>query len=128
MKDAMTASEYRSMKGKKPSKYKNKKCEMLGFNFDSKKEAHRYLELHTMKMAGQITDLRLQVKFELLPAQYENGKCIEKSCHYVADFTYQTPEGLEVEDVKSEATRKLPLYILKRKLMLFIQGIKIKEV
>lgn len=128
MKEKITAAEYKSMKARKPNKYKNEKCEMLGFNFDSKKEANRYLELHTMKMAGQITDIRMQVKFELLPAQYENGKCIEKSCHYVADFTYKTSDGLVVEDVKSDVSRKLPAYILKRKLMLFIQGIKINEI
>ena len=83
-------------------KYKNKKVEVDGIEFDSKKESRRYWELKLLQQAGKITDLQLQREFELIPAQYEtferygkNGKrlqdgkrCIEKSCTYTADFCY----------------------------------------
>ena len=121
-------------------KYGNKKASVDGVFFDSKKEARRYAELKMLLKAGVITDLKLQEAFELIPAQYEsvvrygkNGKrladgkkCVEKSCVYKADFTYYDQAGqLVVEDTKGMRTKD---YIIKRKLMLYIHGIKIKEI
>jgi MoaA/NifB/PqqE/SkfB family radical SAM enzyme len=97
--------------------------------------------LKLLEKAGQISELRRQVPFELIPAQYEtierygirgqrlkDGKrCIEKSVVYNADFVYTENGKTVVEDTKSEAT-KTKDYILKRKMMLFFHGIKIREV
>jgi hypothetical protein len=99
-------------------KYRNKKVTFDGYTFDSLKEYRRYIELKLLQKAGEISDLKLQVKFELTI----NGL---KICSYIADFTYTQAGDKVVEDVKGVKTRE---YILKKKLMLAIHGIKIKEV
>lgn len=108
-------------KEKKKSKYGNKKVILDEFEFDSKKEANRYFELKVLMLAGEITDLQLQVeyKFEI------DGK---KIASYIADFVYKKKEVTIVEDVKSTATRKIAVYRLKKKLMKVINNIEIKEV
>ena len=99
--------------------------------YDSKKEKYRADELKLLQKAGHISSLKEQVRFELIPSQYTiiNGKkkCIEQSCFYIADFTYIENGFLIVEDVKSPITRSNPVYIIKRKLMLHVHGIKIRE-
>ena len=108
------------------SKYGNKKVVVNGIEFDSKREARRYLDLRAMEIAGQIQHLRRQVPFELIPAQRIDGKVVERSCDYVADFTYYDKDGwYVVEDTKGMKTRD---YIIKRKLMLYIHKIRIREV
>ena len=122
-------------------KYHSKKTAIDGITFDSRKEAERYSELKLLERCGAISNLELQKVYELIPAQYElyerygkNGnrikdgkKCIEKSCVYKADFVYIDNETGQqvVEDVKGFRTKE---YKIKKKLMLYIHGIKIKEV
>lgn len=123
-------------------KYGNKKITLDGITFDSRKEANRYRELKLLEKAGKISHLRLQVKFILIPAQYEQskekyqrgakkglykrGKLLERECAYIADFVYIDADGKKiVEDTKGMRTKD---YIIKRKLMLHKYGIKIKEV
>lgn len=48
------------------TKYNNKKITVDGQIFDSKKEANRYKELRLLEKAGEIKDLRTQVKFKLM--------------------------------------------------------------
>ena len=120
------------------NKYHSKKVEFDGIVFDSKKEAKRFAELSLLEKAGTIQDLQRQVKFILIPAQREpdtvgarggikKGKTIEKECAYIADFVYKdlTLNETVVEDTKGFRTKD---YLLKRKMMLFFHGIKIKEV
>ena len=107
------------------SKYRNKKIVVNGITFDSKKEARRYTELLLLERAGAIQELRRQVKFELIPSQRYDGKVVERPCSYVADFVYRENGNLIVEDTKGLKTRD---YIIKRKLMLYLCGIKIREV
>lgn len=126
------------------SKYSNQKAVRNGAVFDSRREARRYSELRLLERAGAITDLQKQVEFELIPAQYETvptGEfykrgtkkgtpkmkqvCIEQSVKYIADFVYQENGKTVVEDAKGFRTEK---YIIKRKLMLYVHGIRIKEV
>ena len=108
------------------SKYRAKKTEVDGIVFDSKKEAKRYQELILLEKAGVISDLQTQVKFVLIPAQRINGKVVERECSYVADFVYLDEGGKKVvEDTKGFRTAD---YIIKRKLMLYVHGIKIVEV
>lgn len=121
------------------SKYNSKKTTIDGETFDSKKEAQRWQELRLMEKCGQIHDLRRQVPFVLIPAQYEtyprwskktgnrikDGRhCIEHECVYVADFVYCKGGSRIVEDSKGVRTAD---YIIKRKLMLYIHGIRIVE-
>lgn len=118
------------------SKYRSKKITQNGITFDSHKEYRRFCELSLLERAGQITDLERQVKFVLIPAQYEpdtigvrggvkRGKLLEREVSYVADFVYTQDGKQVVEDTKGFRTTD---YIIKRKLMLYIHGIKVREV
>lgn len=110
------------------SKYGAKKVTYDGKTFDSQKEAQRYAELRLLERGKVIKDLKCQVGFVLIPAQRdESGKVIERAVTYVADFVYtdcNTGEQV-VEDTKGFKTKE---YILKRKMMLYFHGIRIKEV
>lgn len=112
------------------SKYHNRKTARVIDGkralFDSQREAHRWDELVLLQRAGKISDLERQVRFRLIPAQYDHaGKLIEKPCDYIADFVYRQDGRVVVEDAKG---RKTDAYIIKRKLMLRVFGIKIVEV
>lgn len=122
------------------SKYHARKVTRGGRTFDSAKEARRFSELSILQRAGEITDLRCQVKYILIPAQREpdtvgkrggtiKGKLLERECAYIADFVYKQ-NGVEiVEDVKGyRDSTAYALFTIKRKLMLWVHGIKIKEV
>ena len=123
------------------AKYGNRKVVREGITFDSLKEYRRFCELSLLEKAGQITNLQRQVKYVLIPQQreftneiYERGKkkgcfkpgrILERECSYIADFQYIENGKTVVEDVKGMRTKE---YIIKRKLMLYRHGIKIKEV
>lgn len=92
----------------------------------------------TLQRAGEISDLRLQVPYELLPAVYETvekqlktktklvQRCVQRAVHYVADFVYKDKDGNEViEDSKGMRTKE---YILKKKMMRALLGKQINEV
>jgi hypothetical protein len=105
---------------KKQAKYKNEKVEYGGRTFDSRREAERAKELELWQKLGIISDLKYQVRFEVIPKQ---GK--RRAAHYVADFTYMDNGRLVVEDTKGVRTRD---FVLKSKLMLQVHKIAIKEV
>jgi len=107
------------------AKYGNRKVIHDGIEFDSMKEAHRYCELKLMQRAGVISDLRMQVKYDLIPSQCIDGKVVERPVSYIADFVYKQNGQKVVEDTKGYKT---PEYIIKRKLMLYVHGIRIREV
>lgn len=107
------------------NKYRSKKISRNGMVFDSQKEYGRYCELRLLERAGKIQDLQRQVKYELIPSQKVDGKVVERACNYVADFVYLEGQKLVVEDTKGFKTKD---YIIKRKLMLYVHGIRIKEV
>lgn len=98
-----------------------------GMTFDSKKELLRYSELKLLEKNGMISGLERQVPFELIPKQVENGRVVERAVKYIADFTYYENGKFVVEDVKSSATRT-DVYKIKKKLMLSVHGVRIKEV
>ena len=107
------------------NKYSNKKCRCAsGHIHDSKKEAKRCNELTILERAGIIQDLRQQVKFVLIPSQKIGGKVVERECSYYADFVYSEGGRQIVEDTKGVKTKD---FIIKRKLMLYVHGIKIVE-
>ena len=128
----------KSFRRSKKNKYNAHSVEYDGLNFDSQREALRYRELCFLENDGIITNLERQVKYVLIPAQREpatvgarggikQGKLIEKECSYIADFVYTVVETGEtvVEDTKGFRTKD---YVIKRKLMLFVYGIRIKEI
>lgn len=105
---------------------KNKYHAQKSGGYDSRKEHRRALELKMLERAGHISHLREQVKFELIPRQCdENGHVIERAAHYIADFVYRDQNNnTVVEDTKGMRT---DVYRLKKKLMLYIHGIRITE-
>lgn len=123
------------------NKYHNRKVSYEGVEYDSAREMRRYLQLKADQENGLITDLKRQVPFQLIPAQYgpsegiflrgprkgepKPGKLMEKACIYLADFTYYKNGELIVEDAKGVRTKE---YVIKRKLMLYFHGISIKEI
>lgn len=122
---------------KEPNKYHSEKVTVDGETFDSRKEARRWQELRLLQKAGQISELRRQVKFVLIPTQRgpeeigpkggrKPGKLLEKECSYIADHVFLDQEGkVHVEDTKGVRTEA---YRIKKKLMLFVHGIIIEEV
>lgn len=121
-------------------KYGNSKTVFKGVEYDSKRERDRHIFLLDAERRGIISDLRRQVTFHLLPAQYETVEkqlktktkevsvCVERAVDYIADFTYMKDGQLVVEDTKIAKKLLPPEYVLKRKMMLYFHGIKIKEV
>jgi hypothetical protein len=140
----------RQRKYRKQTKLNNTSIVIDGIEFDSKKEGKRYCELKLLQRAGQISGLECQKKYELIPAQYETVEtgeyykvgerkgqpktkqvCIEQSVVYIADFVYQQDGQTVVEDVKGyrdPSSATYAKFVLKRKMMLWIHGIRIKEV
>ena len=99
------------------NKYGNKKIKIDGITFDSKKEGSRFFDLKMLQKAGEISDLELQPKFEIIPQVKWNGKTLCKRS-YIADFLYKQNGLTIVEDVKSSFTAKNAVYTLKRQLFL----------
>ena len=118
----MTAAEYRekvsgvkkNFTTAKESKYHAKKVEIEGVQFDSKKEAQGWVRLQNLQRMGVISELQRQVRFELVPKQKD-----ERAVYYVADYVFKEGDKLVVADCKSSMTKKLPSYIIKRKLFKF---------
>lgn len=118
------------------AKYHNRKITRDGVTFDSRKEYRRYEELLLLQQAGEIANLKRQVKFVLIPTQREpsqigsrggvkKGRLLEHECSYIADFVYTENGKTVVEDTKGMKTKD---YIIKRKLMLYVHNIRIREV
>ncbi|MFD1556012.1 DUF1064 domain-containing protein [Paraburkholderia silviterrae] len=117
-------------KPRKAPKYRNSKCEHNGIKFDSEKERSRWFHLIQLQAAGRIRDLQLQVPFVLTERKRRDDGTWERASKYVADFVYiDVATGKQVvEDVKSIATRKNRTYVQKRKQMLAVHDITIKEI
>lgn len=132
----MAGNKYGAKKIKDPA---------TGYEFDSKKEFIRWCELRLLERAGKIQDLQRQVKFELIPSQRKEstevykagpqkglpkpGEVIEKPCTYIADFVYIEDGKKIVEDTKGcKKGAAYDLFVIKRKLMLWIHGIRVREV
>jgi hypothetical protein len=123
------------------NKYHAKKITVDGETFDSQKEYQRWCQLRMLQKAGEIEGLQRQVTYTLIPEQREQskdvfrrgvkagqpkpGKVLEKPVTYKADFVYFEIGREVVEDVKGFKTKD---YIIKRKLMLHIHNIRIKEI
>lgn len=96
------------------NKYRNKKTTTNGIKFDSKKEASRYLVLLSAERAGIISNLELQVPFDLIPKMKHGERTLRKII-YKADFMYSEGDKVVVEDVKGMETQ-----VFKIKMRLFI--------
>lgn len=122
------------------TKYKSKSIIIDGIVFQSKKEGRRWTELRMLERVGEITNLHRQVPFILIPeqrlpgtetyksgprkGQVKPGPVLERKVTYIADFMYEQNGKVVVEDTKGMRTKE---YVIKRKLMLYKYGIRIKE-
>ena len=120
------------------NKYHNRVIKIGSERFHSMKELRRWNELLLLAENGVISDPQREVKFVLIPAQREEetvtprgktrpGKVIERELCYYADFCYYTQDDgkFHVEDAKGMKTE---VYKIKKKLMLYIHGIRIEEI
>ena len=131
------AKQVQQPKPSKQSKYHAEKVETTledgtPFTFASRKEYQRYQHLLMLKRCGEISDLRVQVKYQLVPSQkLSDGKRM-RGIDYIADFVYRDKDGNErVEDVKGyrdSASAAYRVFKLKAKLMKFFHNIEIAEV
>lgn len=122
----MTVDEFRALSAAPAASQKRSKYGAVkSGGYDSVKEHRRANQLKLMQRAGLISNLREQVKYVLIPTQRDpQGNLLEKECSYYADFVYDKDGITVVEDTKGFRT---PEYRLKRKLMLHVHGISIKE-
>lgn len=130
----------RGFKREKGKKYNNTKVEYDGIKFDSKKEMQRYIVLKDAENSGVISNLELQVKYELIPAVKEEyiehlktkdkvkTRTLQLPITYTCDFQYLKDGVLIVEDVKASPKMLPKEFVLKEKMMFALKGIKIKKV
>lgn len=122
------------------AKYNAKRLETPFGAFDSKREYLRWCELQNMEADGTISKLERQKVMQLIPSQrMSDGTCL-RGIKYVADFFYydNLARVYVVEDVKPNKNGKVPEaykktaawkeYMIKKKLLLYTQGIEIREV
>ena len=130
----------RGFKREKGKKYNNTKVEYNGIKFDSKKEMQRYLVLKDAEDKGMISDLRLQVKYELIPSIKEEyiehlktkdkvkTRTLQLPITYTCDFQYTKNGELVIEDVKASPKMLPKEFTLKEKLLFWRYGIKIRKI
>ena len=118
-------------------KFNNKKMSTPDGEFDSKGEWERWLFLKEAEKNGQISNLRRQVKYTLIPTQYrteivhlktkdkEVQRVAEREITYTADFVYENGAEIVVEDFKGFPNDRWPL---KKAMMLYFHGVAIREV
>ena len=119
------------------TKYGNKKVTFGNETFDSKGEWQRWIFLKEAERSGQISDLRRQVKFTLIPTQYKTievklktktrieQRVATREVTYSADFVYCKDGAMVVEDFKGMPNDRWPI---KKALMLSVHGIDVREV
>lgn len=117
----------------KRSKYHNETVTVDGIRYDSKNEMLRHNFLKMMEQAGEISNLRYHVKYELIPAITEDvvvhlktkdkivTKTVQTAIFYECDFVYTiSSNGEEVyEDFKGVET---DVFKLKKKLFFWRYG------
>jgi hypothetical protein len=105
------------------NRYFAKKVVVDDILFDSIGQSQRYGELKILQAGGKIKNLVCEPAYSI----DINGHHI---CIFSPDFKYtDVTTGQEVvEDFKSPATAKDPVYRLKKKLLRACHGIEVKEV
>ena len=127
-------------------KYGNHKIKNAYGTYDSQLELSRFIFLSNREKEGEITNLRRQVEYLLIPAQYgteikhlktkdkEVRVLLERSCSYIADFVYERNGETIVEDCTGEDKkykgrtflRLTADFNIKKKLILWVHHIQIK--
>ena len=122
------------------NKYNNKKVFIDGIKFDSRKEGERYKVLRQYEQNKTISDLNLQVKYELIPSIKESHieqlktkqktiyKTVQLAINYICDFSYIKGNEIVLEDVKASPKMLDKVYLIKEKLMRWRYGIRIRRI
>ena len=128
------------IKRKKGSKYNNKTVVYNGIKFVSKKEGQRYLFLKKAEEDGRISELKTQVKFELIPPIKEEYiehlktkdktrvRTLQLAINYISDFTYIKDGLMVIEDVKASPKVIPSDFKLKEKMFFWKYGNRIRRV
>ena len=121
-------------------KYGNNKIKNTFGVFDSELEWGRYLFLSNRQKEGEISGLRRQVEYLLIPAQYgteirrlktkdkEVRVMLERPCSYIADFVYERNGKTIVEDCKGAKAIITETAKIKKKLLLWVHGIELRYI
>jgi len=119
--EQLSREQFRTLSAKpKRSKFGAVRTTVDGITFASKLEAARWGQLKLLERAGEIRQLRRQVRHQLI------GYTGEPVCAYVSDFDYVTRFGLPVtEDTKGVIT---PVFRIKSKLFAQQMGREIQIV
>lgn len=133
---AAAEAKAKAEKPKKGNKLHAEKVDMTMpdgtlMHFDSKREARRYMDLWLMQRSGEISNLRTQVKYPLLPKQVRSDGAKERAIDYVADFVYEKDGETVVEDSKgfrNTSSAAYRVFVMKRKMMLYFHGVTVREV
>ena len=96
---------------------------MDGIVFDSRMEMLRYADLKLLEKAGEIRELSIQPKYELLEGFVRRGKNY-LPIHYIGDFLYYDVKKKRkvVEDVKGVETE---VFKIKQKLFAYRHNIEL---
>jgi hypothetical protein len=86
------------------AKYRNRKVDYDGKQFDSGAECQRYIELTILLAAGIISELECQTVYEILPAFVDAVGKRFPAAHYTPDFRYHENGKVICEDVKGMVT------------------------
>lgn len=113
----------------RPNKFRSRPVHYHGETFDSHLEFDRYLDLKCKEIRGEVSQIRRQVRFKIIPRQTREehvhlktktkvvDRTVELASYYTCDYLYREGDCIIIEDVKSSYTRTLPDYVLRRKLM-----------
>lgn len=130
----------RTIKRKKGERYNHTKVDIDGLKFDSKKEYERYLFLKDAQERGEISNLRTQVKFELIPSVTEEyvvhlktkdkvkTRTLQLPITWTSDFCYIKDGEEVVEDVKASKMLLSDRFVIKEKLFFWKYRKRIKLV
>ena len=99
---------------------RNKYGAVRSGGYASKHEYYVASKLKVLEYGGIIWNLQEQVRFTLL-----EGRDKIRSIVYIADFVYSDKNGEHVCDAKGY--RKNAVYLLKKKMMYLLLGIKVEE-
>ena len=121
-------------------KYGNNKIKNAFGTYDSELEWSRFVFLSNRQKEGEISGLRRQVEYLLIPAQYgteirhlktkdkEVRVLLERPCSYIADFVYERNGKTIVEDCKGAKAIITETAKIKKKLLLWVHGIELRYI
>ena len=121
-------------------KYGNHKIKNAYGTYDSQLEFARFVFLSNRQKEGEISSLRRQVEYLLIPAQYgtetrhlktkdkEVRVLLERPCSYIADFVYERNGKTIVEDCKGAKAIITETAKIKKKLLLWVHGIELRYI